>query len=91
MTIHRLIRVYADLQGLRSNEAPEATIPPALVTTPLRPDIVVYNLGTPSVVFTSPLDSEHNIQSARFRKQTRLNIYNCLQSLIACRYPTTIK
>ena len=33
-------------QGLQSSEAPQAAIPPALVTTCFRPDIVVYNTIT---------------------------------------------
>ena len=68
------ICVYADLQGWWSSESPQATIPSALVSTPFRPDIVVYNSATSSVAFlelTCPLDSEHHILSARTRKQSK--------------------
>ena len=68
------ICVYADLQGWRSSESPQATIPSALVSTPFRPDIVVYNSATSSVALlelTCPLDSEHHILSARSRKQSK--------------------
>ena len=88
------IHVFADLQGLQASEAPQATIPSTLLITPYRPDIVVYNSGKPSVALlelTCPLDSEHNIQSARSRKQTRLGIINCLRNLITYRSQTIMK
>jgi len=66
------IHVFADHQGLQASETPQATIPSTLLTTPYRPDIVVYNSDKPSVALvelTCPLDSEHNIHSVRSRKQ----------------------
>ena len=86
------ICVYADLHGWRSSESPQAIIPSALVSTLFRPDIVVYSSATLSVALlelTCPLDLNHNILSARSRKQ--LNICNCLQNLTICRYPITMK
>ena len=73
--------VFADLQGLRASEAPQATIPSTLLITPYRPDIVVYNSGKPSVALlelTCPLDPEHNIQSARSRKQNKAEYHQLL-------------
>jgi len=67
----KFICVYADL---RSSESPQATIPSALVSTPFRPDIVVCNSVTLSVALlelTCPLDTDHNILSARSRKQNK--------------------
>ena len=75
------IHVFADLQGLRASEAPQATIPSTVLITPYRPDIVVYNSGKPSVALlelTCPLDSEHNIQSARSRKQNKVEYHQLL-------------
>ena len=43
--------------------------------------IVVYNSGKPSVALlelTYPLDSEHNIQSAKFRKQNKAEYHQLL-------------
>ena len=71
----------ADLQGLRASEAPQATIPSTLLITPYRPDIVVYNSSKPCVALlklTCPLDSEHNIQSARSRKQNKAEYHQLL-------------
>ena len=75
------IHVFADLQGLQASEAPQATILSTLLITPYRPDIVVYNSGKPSVALlelTCPLDSEHNIQSARSRKQNKIEYHRLL-------------
>ena len=72
------IHVFADLQGLRASEAP---IPSTLLITPYRPDIIVYNSGKPSVALlelTCPLDSEHNIQSVRSRKQNKAEYHQLL-------------
>jgi len=42
---------FADLQSLQTSEAPQAPIPSILLTTPYRPDIMVYNPDK----FTNPL------------------------------------
>ena len=75
------IHVFADHQGLQASETPQATIPSTLLTTPYRPDIVVYNSDKPSVALvelTCPLDSEHNIHSARSIKQNNAKYYQPL-------------
>jgi len=59
-------------------------IPLALAPTPFRPDIVVYNSATLSVAFlelTCPLDSDHNILSARSRKQNKSEYLQLLADL----------
>ena len=81
MTIWISIHVFANLQGLHASDAPQATIPSTLLITPYRPDIVVYNSDKPSVALlelTCPLDSEHNIHSARSRKQTKAEYHQLL-------------
>ena len=45
------IHVFADLQGLRASEAPQATIPSTILITPYRPDIVVYNQANPLLLY----------------------------------------
>ena len=36
-------RIYADLPGFWASDSPQATIPPSLLITPYRPDIVIHN------------------------------------------------
>ena len=38
-----MVSVYADLPGMRASDSPQTTIPPSLLITPYRPDIVIYN------------------------------------------------
>ena len=61
-----------DLPGMRASDSPQTTIPPSLLITPYRPDIVIYNQINNSVALlelTCPLDSVHHLESARERKQ----------------------
>ena len=63
--------VYADLPGRRASDSPQATIPPALLITPYRPDIVIHNKESNSVALlelTCPLDSVRHLELARDRK-----------------------
>ena len=67
-----MLSVYADLPGMRASDSPQTTIPPSLLITPYRPDIVIYNQMNNSVALlelTCPLDSVHHLESARERKQ----------------------
>ena len=67
-----MVSVYADLPGMRASDSPQTTIPPSLLITPYRPDIVIYNQINNSVALlelTCPLDSVHHLESARERKQ----------------------
>ena len=68
------IHVYADLPGMRASESPQGTIPPSLIITSYRPDIVIYNETCNLVALlelTCPLDSIHHLESARDRKQSK--------------------
>ena len=60
-----------DLPGRRASDSPQATIPPALLITPYRPDIVIHNKESNSVALlelTCPLDSVRHLELARDRK-----------------------
>ena len=49
-----------------------STIPPPVLVTAYRPDIVIYNRSNNSLAMlelTCPLDSAENLKSARERKQ----------------------
>ena len=63
--------VYADLPGRRASDSSQATIPPALLIMPYRPDIVIHNKESNSVALlelTFPLDSVRHLELARDRK-----------------------
>ena len=78
------IRVYADLQSLQASESPPATIPSAKMVTPYRPDVVIHNTATSLIALlglTCPLDSSHHLQSARSRKQCKLEYLQLLAEL----------
>jgi len=71
---HSYIHFYADLPGFRASKGPQATVPSDLQITSYRPDIVVHNLeafGVALLELTCPLDSEHHLQAARSRKQSK--------------------
>ena len=40
------IHVYADLPGMYASVSPQATIPPSLIITPYRLDVVIHNKST---------------------------------------------
>ena len=89
------IHVYADLPGMRASESPQGTIPPSLIVTPYRPDIVIYNETSDSVAFlelTCPLDSVYHLESARDRKQSKEEYHLLLSELerigVSCCYGT---
>ena len=75
------IHVYADLPGMRASESPQGTIPPSLIITSYRPDIVIYNETCNLVALlelTCPLDSIHHLESARDRKQSKEEYHQLL-------------
>ena len=89
-------QAYADLPSLWANESPLAMIPTTVMVTPFRPDIVVHNTITSSLLLfelTCILDSNHHLSQARSHKQSkveyqqilakldRLNISNCYETL----------
>ena len=80
------ISLYADLPGLRASDCPQSTIPPSVLVTSYRPDLVIYNRSSNSVAMlelTCPLDSVDNLQSAREHKQGKKNTLKFNLNLIA--------
>ena len=80
----KTIHVYADLPGMYASVSPQAAIPPSLIITPYRPDIVIHNKSTNSVVLLElmcPLDSIQHLESARDRKQTKEDYLQILSEL----------
>jgi len=63
-----MVSLYADLPGMWASDSPQVTIPPSLLSTSYRSDIVIYNDRTNSVALlelTCPLDSLDHLESAR--------------------------
>ena len=61
------------LHGMRANESPQGTIPPLLMATPYRPDIVIHNKtcnSVKSLELTCPLDSMQHLEAVRDFKQS---------------------
>ena len=90
-----MVSVYADLPGMRASDSPQTTIPPSLLITPYRPDIVIYNQINNSVALlelTCPLDSVYHLESARERKQRKTEYQQILSEFdrlgIPCSYYT---
>ena len=78
------IQVFVDLPNLQASVSPPATIPPEVMVTSYRPDLVFYNTATNSIALlelTCPLDSEHHLQSARLRKQNKVEYQQLLAEL----------
>ena len=78
------IQVFADLPNLQASVSPPATIPPEVMLTSYRPDFVFYNNATQSIALlelTCPLDSVHLLESARSRKQNKLEYQQLLADL----------
>ena len=78
--------VYADLPGRRASDSPQATIPPSLLITSYRPDVVIHNRRSNSIAIlelTCPLDSVHHLEAARDRKLGKED-YHLLLSELHC-------
>ena len=78
------VQIYADLPNLRASESPLATIPTAVMVTPYRPDIVIYNTINSSLLLvelTCPLDSNHHLSQAWSRKQSKVEYQQILAEL----------
>ena len=78
------IQVFVDLPNLQASVSPPATIPPEVMVTSYRPDLVFYNTATNPIALlelTCPLDSEHHPQSARLRKQNKVEYQQLLAEL----------
>ena len=62
--------IYADLPNLRATEHPPSTIPPSIVVTPLKPDLVLLRKDNQVTVIelTCPTNTKTNLAEARSRK-----------------------
>ena len=75
------IRVFSDLPYL---QASESTIPPNVIGTPFKPDIVIHNTITSSLQLfelTCPLDSVHHFEQTRSCKQNKAEYHQVLSEL----------
>ena len=72
----------SDLPGMCASDSPQVTIPPSLLITSYRPDVVFYNESSNSVALLElacPLDSVEHLKSSRDQKQGKRE-YQELQS-----------
>jgi len=76
------VSVFADLQGLCFNEAPQETVPSTVLVTPYRPDIGYYSLSSSMgfVELTCPLDSKNTSNRHVVGNNRGQNICNYLPS-----------
>ena len=65
--------IYADLPNLRATEHPPSTIPPSIVVTPLKPDLVLLRKNNQATVIelTCPTNTKTNLAEACSRKQNK--------------------
>ena len=65
--------LFADLDGQWAEDSPPATIPPPVLSTPLRPDLVVVeNQNTMRILeLTIPTNTLDGLRNARERKQNK--------------------
>ena len=83
--------MYADLQNFQATEAPQATIPISILTTPYRPDTVIFNSQLSSIALldlTCPLDSVHHKQSAHSKKQSKVEYLQLLAEFDHLKIPS---
>ena len=73
------VKIYADLDHWRAEDNPPTTIPPEILSTSSRPDIVIiHNTREIQILeLTVPSNSKSALQNARIRKQNKEN-YNYL-------------
>ena len=64
--------LYTDLRGLRAQENPTSTVPPDLMVTTARPDMVYVNNDTVVLIeLTIPFNSPDSLHNAQARKQNK--------------------
>ena len=74
------IKVYCDLEGFKASENPPATVPPSLVSTTARPDMVIIDGSKITLLeLTIPHNSPESLGAAHIRKQSKVN-YGCVLS-----------
>ena len=76
--------IYADLPNQRATEHPPSTIPPSILVTPLKPDLVLLYKDKQATVIelTCPMNTKSNLVAARSRKQNK-EVYGILFSDMA--------
>jgi len=64
---------HADLPNLRATEHPPSTIPPSMLVTPLKPDLVLHNGDNQATVIelTCSTNTKSNLAAAHSRKQIK--------------------
>ena len=82
------VKVYADLDNMRAEINPPATIPPNVLIISLRPDIVII-VGKEICLLelTVPTNFPYGLSQARSRKQNKSE-YNILLNHKAGRFST---
>ena len=68
-------KVFADLDNCRACNTPLATIPPSILTTSYRPDIVIFNVERYEICLlelTCPFNSAEHLQAAREQKSSKI-------------------
>ena len=74
------IKVYCDLEGFKASENPPATVPPSLVSTTARPDMVFIDGSKITLLeLTIPHNLPESLRAAHIRKQSKVN-YGCVLS-----------
>jgi len=66
--------IHADLPNLRATEHPPSTIPPSILVTPLKPDLVLLHNGDNQatvIELTCSTNTKSNLAAARSRKQNK--------------------
>ena len=84
-------KIFVDLPNHRASESPPATVPPSIISTQARPDILVLQEKHIIILeLTVPWNSSTSINNARNRKQNK-NSYQFLTSdLITERFEVTL-
>ena len=74
--------LYADLPNLRASDNPPATIPPEILVTSARPDIVIVNSNSIIIIeLTIPYNSPVSLTNAHTRKSTKQSYQMVLSDL----------
>ena len=65
--------IYADLPNQRATEHPPSTIPPSILVTPLKPDLVLLHKDKQATVIelTCPMNTKSNLVAARSMARKR--------------------
>jgi len=76
--------LYADIPGFRASDNPHSTIPPDIVITSTRPDIVLVRPREVSLLeLTIPYNSPESLSKAKEQKESKQNYQLVLSDLDA--------